>query len=97
MISTRRHRLPCCPTHLLAVIETVRPVHGTGGSPIPDEGLQYVGKIEIGKFVQIGTYMCISVHQLAGLFVSISNSPLDLQVAPVRIVPTSRGSSGRVG
>jgi len=26
--------------------------------------------------------MCISVHQLAGLFVSISNSPLDLQVAP---------------
>ncbi len=42
----------------------------------------YVGKIEIGKFVRIGTYMCISVHQLTGLFVSISNSPLDLQVAP---------------
>jgi len=33
MISTRRHGLPCCPTRLLAVIETVRPVHGTGGSP----------------------------------------------------------------
>ena len=40
-----------------------------------------VGKIEIGKFVRIRTYMCISVHQLAGLFVGISNSPLDLQVA----------------
>ena len=45
-------------------------------------GLSYVGKIEIGKFVRIRTYMCISVHQLAGLFVGISNSPLDLQVAP---------------
>jgi hypothetical protein len=45
--------------------------------------LYHVGKIKIGKFVQIGTYMCVSVRQLGGLYMSINNPSYCLQAVPV--------------
>lgn len=55
---------------------------------------RHVGKIKIYRLVQMGTYMCVLVHQLSGSYMGISNpshySPNAPNASVLTVVDTTK-------